>query len=171
MRDSRRKLQNNSIYPSKKLMGLILQTFKVFVWKALQQWTKMFRKTCLCIDIVDRSVTGELTRRSVGKHSNTVRLKSYSSHICYVSNIKALFKTYRCPSCDQIINTADYLERHLITCKKTVRLIFPQNLYQLREKPYNKLDTFNIPYSDDPKLCKNMEISHFGSIGVPEDRF
>ena len=52
------------------------------------------------IDIVDGSIIGELTIRSVGKHSNTVRLSRYDSQICYVSKINALVEAYRCPSCD-----------------------------------------------------------------------
>ena len=35
------------------------------------------------------SMIGELARRSVRKHSNTVRLLRYNSHICHVSNINA----------------------------------------------------------------------------------
>ena len=48
-------------------------------------------------DIVEGSTIGELARRSVGKHSNTVRPLRYNSQICQVSKIKALFKAYRCP--------------------------------------------------------------------------
>ena len=58
------------------------------------------------IDIVDGSMIGEPARRSVGKHSITVRLLRYNSHICHVSIINALFKAYRCPSCDEFIKTA-----------------------------------------------------------------
>ena len=36
------------------------------------------------IDIVDGSMIGEVDRWNVGKHSNTVQLLRYDSHICYV---------------------------------------------------------------------------------------
>ena len=55
------------------------------------------------IEFVDGSMFGELARRSVEKHSNTVRLLRYVSNFCYVFNINALFKAYRFPSCDQFI--------------------------------------------------------------------
>ena len=55
------------------------------------------------IDIVDGAINGELAWRSVGKHSNTVPLLRYNSHICYVSNINALFEAYRFPSRDQFM--------------------------------------------------------------------
>ena len=70
------------------------------------------------VDIVDGSMIGEPARRSVGKNSNTVRLLLYISHICFFSNINALFKAYRCPSSDQFIKKAQKLERHLTTCKE-----------------------------------------------------
>ena len=58
------------------------------------------------IDIVDVSLIGERASRSVGKHSNTLRLLRYNIHICLVSDILALFKAYRCSSCDQFIEKA-----------------------------------------------------------------
>ena len=49
-------------------------------------------------DIVDLALIGELGRRSVGKHSNTVRLKFYNRHLCYVFIINVLSEACRCPS-------------------------------------------------------------------------
>ena len=108
------------------------------------------------IDIVDRSVIGELARASVRKHYYTVRLLNYSCHICYVSNIKAFLKAYRCPSCDQFINKAGSLERHLATSKEKIKHVFPKNMYQLREtNEIGKLDSFNILYSKDLTLSEH----------------
>ena len=121
-------------------------------------------------DIVDGSMIGELGR-SVGKHSNTVQLLRYNGHICHVSDVNALFKAYRCPSCNQFIKTAQHLERHLTTFIERVQHAFPMNVYQLRETLFDKLDSFNIPYCEDQKLFKNMAIFDFGSIRVQEDKF
>ena len=52
------------------------------------------------IDIVDGNIIGELARRSVQKYDKTVRLLRYNNHICYVSNINAVFQSFRCPNCD-----------------------------------------------------------------------
>ena len=56
------------------------------------------------IDIVDGSIVGEPARRSVQKYCNTVRLLRYNNHICYVSNINALLKAYRCSTCNQFFD-------------------------------------------------------------------
>ena len=76
------------------------------------------------IDIVDRSMIGELASRSVEEHSHFVRLLHYNSHICYVSNKNAFFKAYRCPSCDEYIKRAQLMEPHLTTCKKKLNMFF-----------------------------------------------
>ena len=123
------------------------------------------------IDIVDGPLIGELARRSVGKHSSTVRLLRYISHICHVSNINALFKAYRCPSCDAFIKKAYDLERYLTTCREKVKYVFQNNVYQLRETLFDKLDSFKIPDSDDQKLFKNMVIFGSEPICVQEDKF
>ena len=115
-------------------------------------------------------MTGELARRSVGKHCNTVRLLIYHSPICYVSNSNALFKAYRCLSCDHLINKVGNLERDWITCPERVEQFFPKNFYQLRETPFDKLESFNIPYSNDQKLFRNMAFLDFESISVQEDK-
>ena len=56
------------------------------------------------IDVLNGSLTREVVRKSVRNYSNTARLLRNKSHICYVSDINALFRTYRCPPCDQFIN-------------------------------------------------------------------
>ena len=48
MSDSRNKHLHYSIYSSKKLVGLILQLFEVFVWKILQQWRTLFQQIFSC---------------------------------------------------------------------------------------------------------------------------
>ena len=62
------------------------------------------------IDIIDRRMIGELAKRIIGLYSNTVRLLRYNSHICYVSNINALFTAFCCPSFDQLFNETGNLE-------------------------------------------------------------
>ena len=123
------------------------------------------------IDIANGSMIGELEMRSIGKHSNTVRLFRSNSHICHVSDINSLFTAYRCPSRDQFIGRAQHLEQHLTTCNKKVKHVFPKNVYQLRETLFDKLDSFNIPHSDDQKLFKNISIFDFESICVQADKF
>ena len=54
------------------------------------------------IDIVDGNIIGELARRSVQKYDNAVRLLRYNNHICYESNIKAVFQSFRCPNCEPV---------------------------------------------------------------------
>ena len=72
------------------------------------------------IDIVDGNIIGELARRSAQKYDNTVRLLRYKNHKCYVSNINAVFQSFRCPNCDTFLNRTFNLERHLTTCSERV---------------------------------------------------
>ena len=97
------------------------------------------------IDLVDGSLIGEPARRRFRKHSNTVRLLNFNRHICYISNINALFEACRCPSCDQFIKMVFDLERELTTCKEIVEHVFPKKMYQLRETMFNRVNSFNIP--------------------------
>ena len=96
------------------------------------------------IDIVDGNIVGELARRGVQKYESTVRLLRYNNHICYVSNINAIFQSFRCPNCDTFFNRTFNLERHLTTCSERVKTVYPRNVYQIREALFDKLDSFGI---------------------------
>ena len=104
------------------------------------------------IDNVDGNIIGELSRQSLQKYNNTVRLLRYNSHICYVNNINAVFQAFRCPNCDTFFNRSFNLERHLTTCSERVRNIYPRNVYHIRETLIEKLDSFGIKYTSQQKL-------------------
>ena len=113
------------------------------------------------IDIVDGNNIGELARRSVQKYENTVRLLRYNNHVCYVNNINAVFQSFRCPNCDTFFNRTFNLERHLTTCSERVKNFSPRNVYQIRETLSDKLDSFDINYTSEQKLFKNLAIFGF----------
>ena len=104
------------------------------------------------VDFIDGATIGEIVRRSVGRHSKTVRLSLYSSHICYVFKIKALFEACCCPSCDQFINKAGNLERHLTTCQELVKQISPKTCISSAKHCLTKL-TRSVSLIQTTKLC------------------
>ena len=122
------------------------------------------------INFVDGELIGELCRRSIQKYENSVKLLRYNNHICYVNNI-ALFKAFRCTTCDTIFSKTGNLERHLVTCSDRVKHIYPKNVYELRETLFEKLDAFNIPYRNELKLFRNLAMFDFESICVKEESY
>ena len=80
--------------------------------------------------------------------------------------MNALFKAYRCPSCDQFFNRAGSLETHSRTCKVRVEHYFPEKVYQLRETLFDKLDAFDIRYMDEQMLFRNLVYFDSESICV-----
>ena len=123
------------------------------------------------IDLIDGAMVGELARRSIKKYEKNVQLIRYNSHVCYVDNINALFKAFRCPTCDTYFQKTRNLERHLVRCSEHVKHIYPKNVYQLRETLFDKLDSFDIQYTDDQKLFNNLAVFDFESICIPEEKF
>ena len=121
------------------------------------------------IDLIDGALFGELARRRVKKYEKNVQLIRYYSHVCYVDNMNALFKAFRCPTCDAYFQKIGNLERHLVRCSERVKHIYPKNLYQLRETLFDKLDSFDIQYTDDQKLFTKLAVFDFESICIPEE--
>ena len=123
------------------------------------------------IDLIDGAMVGELARRSIKNYQKNVQLIRYSRHNCYVDNIHALFKAFRCPTCVTYFQKTENLECHLVRCSERVKHIYPKNVYQLRETLFNKLDSFDIQYTDDQKLFSNLAVFDFESICMPEEKF
>ena len=123
------------------------------------------------IDLIDSAMVGELAQRSIKKYEKNVQLIVQSCHLCYVHNINALFKAFRCPTCDTYFQKTGNLERHLVRCSEHVKHIYPKNLYQLRETLFDKLDSLDIQYTDDQKLFNNLAVFEFESICIPEEKF
>ena len=123
------------------------------------------------IDNVDGNSSGELARRSLQKFNSTVRLLMYNNHISYVSNINAVFQSFRCPNCDTFFSRAFNLERHLTTCSERVKNVYPRNVYQIRETIFDKLDSFRISYTSEQKLFKKIAIFDLESICVQQETF
>ena len=116
------------------------------------------------IDFVDGELIGELCRRSIQKYENSVKLLRYNNHILYVNNINALFKAFRCTTCDTFFSKTGNLEQHLVTCRDRIKHIYPKKVYELRETLFEKMDAFNIPSKNEQKLFKNLAIFDFESI-------
>ena len=123
------------------------------------------------IDIVDGYNIRELARRSMQKYNNAVRLLRYNNHICYFSNINAVFQAIRCPNCDTLFSRAYNLERHLTISNERVKNVYLLNVYQIRETLFDKLDSFGMNYKREQKLFKILATFNFESICVPEETF
>ena len=123
------------------------------------------------IDFIDGAMVGKLARRSIKKYEKNVQLIRYNSHICYVDNINAHFKAFRCPTCDTYFQKTGNLERHLVECSERVKHIYPKNVYQLRETLFDKLDSFDVQITDDQKLFDNLAVFDLESICIPEEKF
>ena len=122
------------------------------------------------INVIDGAMVGQLARRRIKKYEKNVQLIRYKSHVCYVDKINALFKAFRCPTCDTCFQKPANLERHLVRCSERVKHIYPKNVYQLRETLFDKLDSFVIQYTDDRKLFNNLAVFDFDSICIPEEK-
>ena len=96
------------------------------------------------IDLIDGAMVGELARQSIKKYEKNVQLIRYNSHICYVDNINALLKAFRCSTCDTYFQKTGNLERHLVRCTERVKHIDPKNVYQIRKTFFDKIDSFDI---------------------------
>ena len=123
------------------------------------------------IDLIDVAMVGEHARRSIKKYEKKVQLIRYDSHICYVDNIHALCKVFRCATFGTYFQKTGNLERHLVRCSERVKHIYPNNAYQLQETLFDKLDSFDIQYTDDQTLFHNLAVFEFESICTPEIKF
>ena len=100
-------------------------------------------------DIPEGEYVGELAQRSSGRFDKTVKLLIFNNHIIHTNDIDPLFMCFRCPSCDTFFKRSEFINKHLLRCKDRVKHIYPKNVYELRETLFEKLERFNLPFSED----------------------
>ena len=120
-------------------------------------------------DIQEGEYEGELARRSIGRFDKTIKLLRFNNHIIHTNDIDSFFKCFRCPSCDTFFKRSEFLNKHLLRCKDRVKLIYPKNVYELRETLFEKLEGFSFPVSEENKLFNKSTIFDFESICAPTE--
>ena len=96
------------------------------------------------IDFVDGELIVELARRSIQKFEKSVKLLWFNNHMCYVDNINALFKAFRCTTCDTFFSKTGNRERHLVTCSDRVKH-FPKKCLRIERNAFRKVGCFQHP--------------------------
>ena len=119
------------------------------------------------IDFLDRTFIGDFASRSIEKYENSVMLLRYNNQICYLNNINAIFKAFRCSTSDKHLFFKDWLSGTTFSYLKwTCQTYLPKERFRTKRNTPRKLDAFNIPYRDEQKLFKKLAIFGFESICV-----
>ena len=58
----------------------------------------------------------------------------------------------------------------MVRCTERVKHIHPKNAYQIRERLFDKLDSFDIQNTDYQKLFNNLAVFDTESICIPEEK-
>ena len=113
------------------------------------------------LDIQKGDYVGELARRKNGRFVKTAKLFRLNNHIIHTNHIDSFFKCSRCPSCDIFFHKSDHFTKHLLRCKDHVRIIYPKNVYELRELLFGKLGGFNFQVSEENRLFNYLALFVF----------
>ena len=96
------------------------------------------------IEVSDGGIFGELSERSLRRFNSTATLLRYNNHICFVTVVNKVFKSFRCSTCNSFFTRSSNIQRHMPKCEELVKNIYPKSVYQLRETLFDKLRAFNI---------------------------
>ena len=121
-------------------------------------------------EVSDSGNIGELAERSLRRFNSTATLLRYNNHICYVTDVNKVFKTFRCSTCNFFFTRRSNLQRHMLKCEELVKNIFPKSIYQLRETLFDKLRAFDIEVADGDTLFNNFAVFDFESICVKNSK-
>ena len=80
-----------------------------------------------------------------------------------------VFKNFLRHSFDSFFSKTGNLEQHLVTCSKRMKHNNPNDVFELRENLFDKLDSFEITHREEQKFLKNSAVFDFDSICVKED--
>ena len=88
-----------------------------------------------------------------------------------MNNLKAVFQSFSCPSCDTFSNRTINLERNLNTCSERVKNASLKNVYETQETLFDKLDSLGNEYTNEQTLFRNLAIFDRESICVQTESF
>ena len=83
------------------------------------------------IRVLDGGIIGELAERSLRRFSSTTTLLRYKNHICYVTDVNKVYKTFRCSTCNIFLTRSSNLQRPMPKCEELVKDIYPKSVYQI----------------------------------------
>ena len=160
----------------KKLDGFSPNQFQVVNMNNIQVFEDLLTLDILLhdIDIKNGNIIGQLARRSVQEYENKWQLLRYDNHLCFGSNINAVFQSFCCPNCDILFKGTFNLDRNLTRCSERVTNVYPRNVCQIPETLFVKfvrLDSFRMKYTRQQEHFENLAKLDFKSICLHEETF
>ena len=80
--------------------------------------------------------------------------------------MKGVFKAFHCAKSDKLFISSGNIPSP--KCEEFVRNIYPKTVYQLHEKPFDKLRAFDIEIAEEKTLFNNFAVFDFESICVKD---
>ena len=118
------------------------------------------------IEVSDGGSIGELAERFWRRFNSTDTLLRYNNHICYVTDVNKVFKSFRCSTCNTFFTRSSNLQRQMLKCEELVENIYPKPVHQLRQTLFDKLRAFDIEVAEGDTLFNNFAVFHFELICV-----
>ena len=172
IRNWKKKHQKFSVFSSTEWMDSALLSSEESIWTIFPLLRNCAAELFLDeIILVVGTYIGELARRSVQKVESTVRLLKHKNHICYVSNIKAVFQSFRCTVCDTFLNRTSNWKQELTSCIERVKHVYPKNVYQILETFLDKLNSFGSQYTKEQAFFTKFAVFYCESVCVQEKNF
>ncbi len=74
-------------------------------------------KTNIVVYLSEKPNELELFKRSDTNYNDTLNLLKYKDHFCFLKNVKAYGKAYKCNNCDYVAKLEKHLKEHKKVCK------------------------------------------------------
>ena len=78
-------------------------------------------------EVSDGGIIGELAQRSLQRFNSTATLLRYNNHICYVTDVNKVVKSFPCSTCNTFFTKCSNLQRHMPKCEELVKKIYPKS--------------------------------------------
>ena len=122
------------------------------------------------IEVSDGGIIGELAERSLRRFNSTATPLRYNNHICYVTDVNKVLKSFRFSTCNAFFTRSSNLQRHIPKCEELVKNIHPKSVYQFRETLFDKLRAFDIEVAEGDTLFNKFTVLDFESICVKNSK-
>ena len=145
---------------------LSVQNFRGFGLEDLHIVGRLAELNILVYDneVSDGGIVRELADRFLRRFKSTATVLRYNNHICFVTDVNKVFKSFRCSTCNTFFTRSSNLQCHMPKCEELVKNIYPKSVHQFWETLFDKLRAFDIEVVKGDMLFNNFAVFDFESI-------
>jgi len=104
-----------------------------------------------CLEKAACETIAKLHYRSSSNFKEHLNLHLYENHFSWIKNIRLYTKSYKCEYCSKLMNSANVIKRHSLSCSSATKFVYPSGIATTSKTIFEKLNEYGIKTDESRK--------------------